>query len=182
MAAPTLIVVDTQMAFDDPRWGQRNNQQAERQIARLLAAWRGQGAPIVHVRHRSRSPEGLFRGPGSAFKPEAAPLPGEPVIEKSVNSAFIGTDLEQQLRASGIDTIVIAGMTTDHCCSTTARMGGNLGFTVWVVSDAMATFERKALDGGTIDAETMHRIELASLSGEFAEVVETKEAISRLER
>jgi nicotinamidase-related amidase len=181
MPARTLVVIDTQMAFDNPGWGRRNNHEAEARIASLLDAWRRQGAPLVHVRHRSRSPEGLFRGPGTEFKPEARPLPGEPVIEKSVNSAFIGTDLEQRLRATGADTIVIAGMTTDHCCSTTARMGGNLGFSVWFVSDATATFERRALDGATIDPETMHRIELASLSGEFAEIVDTKEAIRRLE-
>jgi nicotinamidase-related amidase len=180
MSLPTLIVIDTQMAFHDPKWGRRNNPDAERQIANLLAAWRIAGAPIIHVRHRSRSPEGLFRGTGGEFKPEATPLPGEPVVEKSVNGAFIGTDLEQRLRSSGAETIVIAGLTTDHCCSTTAREGSDLGFRVWFVSDATATHERRAPDGAIIDPETMHRTELASLSGEFAEIVQSSEAIGRL--
>jgi nicotinamidase-related amidase len=169
------------MAFQNPSWGRRNNPQAEQQIANLLAAWRKAGAPIIHVRHRSRKPEGLFRDSGREFKPEAMPVDGEPVIDKSANGAFIGTDLEQRLRQSGAQTIVIAGLTTDHCCSTTARIGSDLGFRVWFVADATATHERRGPDGALIDAETMHRTELASLSGEFAEIVEAKEAINRLQ-
>jgi nicotinamidase-related amidase len=177
---PTLIVIDVQQAFDHPAWGDRNNPAAERNIAGLLDCWRGRGAPIIHVRHRSASAEGRFRGSGEAIKPEAQPLEGETVIQKSVNSAFIGTDLEDRLRQAGAETIVIAGLTTDHCCSTTARMGANLGFYVWFVSDATATFDRTAPDGGRIDAATMHRTALASLSHEFAEIIDTTEAIRRL--
>jgi nicotinamidase-related amidase len=181
---PALLVIDVQRAFDDPRWGERNNPEAERRIAALLAAWRRRGAPIIHVRHESASPEGLFRRDTDAFefKEEAEPLPGEPVVDKRVNSAFIGTDLGERLHAAGVETVVVAGLTTDHCCSTTARMAGNLGFETWFVGDATATFARTAVDGSSLSAETMHRAELASLNGEFAEVVTTDEVISRLER
>jgi nicotinamidase-related amidase len=179
---PTLIVIDVQRAFDDPAWGERNNPDAETHIAQALGAWRERGAPVVHVRHRSGSAAGLFRPgtPAFEFKPEAAPQPGEPVITKTVNSAFIGTDLEARLRAAGVAAIAIVGLTTDHCCSTTARMAGNLGFETWVLADAMATFDRRAPDGGPIPAETMHRTALASLDGEFAEVLDTSVAIARL--
>ncbi len=170
---PTLLVIDVQRAFESPDWGPRNNPEAEARIAELLAAWRARGAPVVHVRHES---EGFRRGtPAFEFKAEAVPLPGEPVLEKTVNSAFIGTDLEQRLRDAGADTVVVAGLTTDHCCSTTARMAANLGFTTWFVADATATHAR-----GEFDAETMHRTALASLDGEFAEVLDTVEAIRRL--
>jgi nicotinamidase-related amidase len=180
MDEPTLLVIDTQEAFNDPAWGNRNNPDAERNIKRLLDAWRRRKAPIIHVRHRSARPEGRFRGAGEAFKPEAQPLPDETIIQKSVNSAFIGTNLDERLRDAGAETIVIAGLTTDHCCSTTARMGANLGFTVWFVADGTATFDRGAPDGGLIDAATMHRTALASLADEFAEIVDTAEVISRL--
>jgi len=180
MDAPALIVIDVQRAFDDPRWGERNNPEAEGRVAALLGAWRAHDAPVVHVRHRSTSPTGLFRGEGLAFKDEAVPVAGEPVIEKQVNSAFIGTDLEERLRGAGVETVVIVGLTTDHCCSTTARMAGNLGFETWFVSDATATFARRAPDGGLVDAETMHRTALTSLSGEFAAILDSAEAISRL--
>ncbi len=177
MAPPTLIVIDVQRAFDDPRWPERNNPDAEARIADLLAEWREAGAPVVHVRHESARPEGIFRRGTDAFefKPEAAPAHGEPVVEKTVNSGFIGTDLEQRLRSAGAETVVVAGLTTNHCCSTTARMAGNLGFETWFVSDATATHAR-----GGFDAETMHRTELAALDGEFAEVLDSAEAIRRL--
>ncbi|HVS86557.1 MAG TPA: cysteine hydrolase family protein [Gaiellaceae bacterium] len=179
MPQPTLLLIDVQRAFDDPRWPPRNNPGAEARIADLLAAWREHGAPVVHVRHESAEPEGIFRRGTDAyeFKPEAQPLDGEPVVEKTVNSGFIGTDLEQRLRDAGADTVVIAGLTTNHCCSTTARMAGNLGFETWLVSDATATHAR-----GGFDAETMHRVELAALDGEFCEVVDAAEAIRRLGR
>ena len=177
MREPTLLVIDVQRAWDDPSWPERNNPDAEARVAELLAAWREAHAPIVHIRHESTEPEGLFRrGTDSfEFKPEVAPAPGEPVVEKLVNSGFIGTDLEKRLRAAGAETVVIAGLTTDHCCSTTARMAGNLGFETWFVSDATATHAR-----GGFDAETIHRTALASIDEEFCEVLDSREAIRRL--
>lgn len=178
MALPTLLLIDVQRAFDDPSWPERNNPDAEGRIADLLAAWRDANAPIVHVRHESVDPDYVLfrRGTDSfEFKPEAVPLPGEPVVEKQVNSGFIGTDLEERLRAAGAETVVIAGLTTDHCCSTTARMAGNLGFETWFVSDATATHAR-----GGFDAETIHRTALASIDEEFCEVLDSREAIRRL--
>jgi nicotinamidase-related amidase len=177
MPFPTLLVIDVQRAFDDPAWEERNNPDAETRIRGLLTAWRGAGAPVVHVRHESESPDGRFRRGTAAFefKPEAEPLPGEPVVEKRVNSAFIGTDLEERLLADGAEKVVVAGLTTDHCCSTTARMASDLGFETWFVADATATHAR-----GGFDAETMHQTALASLDGEFAQVITAADAIERL--
>lgn len=180
MTSPALVVLDVQRAFDDPAWGERNNPRAEARIAELLEAWRRADAPRFHVRHRSADPAGRFRGEGFEFKSEVTPEPDEPVITKSVNSALIGTDLEERLRAAGCDTVVVAGITTDHCCSTTARMAANLGFRVWMVEDATATFERYGPDGTHYDADTMHRTALTSLHHEFAEIVTTDEAVDRV--
>jgi nicotinamidase-related amidase len=179
MSAPTLIVVDVQRAFEDPSWGPRNNPQAERRIAEALAGWRARGAPVVHVRHASA---GRFvpGTPAFEFKPEAQPRAGEPVITKEVNSAFIGTDLEALLRERGVEAVALAGLTTDHCCSTTARMAANLGFDTWVLGDAMATFDRRGPDGELLPADLIHRTALASLHGEFADVLDTHEALERL--
>jgi nicotinamidase-related amidase len=174
---PTLLVIDVQRAFEDPGWEERNNPGAERRISELLAAWRGARAPIVHVRHESDSPDGRFhRGtPGFEFKAEAEPLPGEPVVDKRTNSAFVKTGLEERLRANGAEKVVVAGLTTDHCCSTTARSASDLGFETWFVADATATHARSGFD-----AETMHQTALASLDGEFAQVMTTADAIERL--
>jgi nicotinamidase-related amidase len=181
-ANAALISIDVQQAFDEPRWGRRNNPDAEQKIAALLAAWRATGRPVFHIQHRSASPTGLFR-PGTmgyAHKPEGQPLAGEPVIVKSVNSSFIGTDLEARLRAAGIGTLVIMGLTTDHCVSTTARMAGNFGFETWFVADATATFERTGPDGRHFTAEQMHDTALASIHGEFATVVWSEEVLAAL--
>jgi nicotinamidase-related amidase len=177
---PTLLVIDVQRALDDPSFGERNNPAFERNLAALLEAWRERGAPVVHV--RNVNPSGLFArdSPGFDYKPEAAPLQGEPELVKHANSAFIGTDLEERLRADGVRTVAVAGLTTDHCCSSTARMASDLGFETWVIEDAMATHARSDATGGELSAETMHRAALASLSGEFAEVMPLSTALERL--
>jgi nicotinamidase-related amidase len=94
-----------------------------------------------------------------------------------VNSAFIGTGLEEYLNENGLDSLVIVGLTTDHCVSTSTRMAGNLGFDVTLVSDATATFDRKDASGEHISAEDMHRVNLASLNGEFCIVKTTDEVL-----
>ncbi|HEU5218292.1 MAG TPA: cysteine hydrolase family protein [Gemmatimonadales bacterium] len=171
-ADTALLLIDVQQGLDDPRWGTRNNPEAEQRIAELLAAWRAAGRPVLHVQHLSLEPASPLReeAPGHAFKAEAMPGPDEPVFRKHVNSAFIGTGLEAHLRAHHIGSLVIVGITTDHCVSSTTRMAGNLGFQVTVVADATATFERDGPDGVHYSADLMHRAALASLHGEFATV------------
>ena len=175
-----LLLVDVQQGMDHPRWGARNNPDAERRIAELLAAWRATGRPVIHVQHLSHEPQSPLRedAPGHAFKVEARPLAGEAIFQKHVNSAFIGTTLEAHLRAHGIEALVVAGITTDHCVSTTARMAGNLGFGVILVEDGTATFERIGPDGTHYSADLMHRVALASLHGEFATVRSAQDIIA----
>jgi nicotinamidase-related amidase len=181
---PALIVIDMQKGFDDPIWGSRNNPQAELCVELLLRAWRTRRAPIVHVHHQSSSPVGSFRPGtcGSEPKPQAIPLAGEAVYQKRVNSAFIGTTLEADLRHLAIHRLVIVGLTTNHCVSTTVRMAGNLGFETYVVADATATFDRTGADGRMRSAGEVHDAALGDLQGEFAQVVDTKTAIASLRR
>jgi nicotinamidase-related amidase len=175
-----LLLIDVQQGLDHPRYGARNNPQAEQRIAELLAAWRSRGRPVIHVQHMSLEPQSPLREglPGNAFKVEARPVGDEPVFRKHVNSAFIGTELEAHLRERGIESLVVVGITTDHCVSSTVRMAGNLGFNVTVIEDATATFERDGPDGAHYSADLMHRITLASLHGEFATVRSAREVLS----
>jgi nicotinamidase-related amidase len=176
-----LILIDMQVGFDDPFWGKRNNPDAESNVHLLLTLWRSKKRPVIHVKHCSIE-EGsplLKDSVGCNFKPEVTPTDDEIIFEKSVNSAFIGTDLEAHLKNNGFDTLVIVGLTTDHCVSTTTRMAGNLGFSPILVSDATATFDKTGPDGSVYKAEEIHNIHLASLHNEFCEVCTTQTIINQ---
>lgn len=143
---PALLLIDVQKGLDDlDYWGgHRNNPQAEENMARLLHFWRQHDLPIFHVKHNSTNPNSrLVAGqPGNDIKDIVKPIHNEPVLEKNVNSAFIGTDLQARLDQANIKTLVIIGLTTDHCVSTTTRMAGNLGYETYLVADATATFDK----------------------------------------
>lgn len=177
-ARAALIVIDVQKAIDagyHASHGHRNNIDAEMRIAELLAAWRTDRRTIIHVRHDSTVPGSAYR-PGQAgndFKDEVAPMAGEIVVPKTTNSAFIGTRLEQQLRASGLDTIVIAGVSTNNSVEATVRMAGNLGFVTYLVADACFTFARPDFAGRLRSADEVHAMSLANLDGEYCSVVTT---------
>ncbi|WP_419701494.1 cysteine hydrolase family protein [Mucilaginibacter sp. NFX135] len=183
---PALILIDIQQGFDDiPYWGgERNNPDAEANARKLLDHWRANNLPLFHIQHCSTNPNSLLveGNPGNIHKEIVKPLPGEPVIKKSVNSSFIGTDLQQRLDAAGIDTLVIVGLTTEHCVSTTARMAGNFGYNTFVVADATAAFAKTGIKGEHYDAETIHLTALAQINEEFATVLNTDEVINALKK
>ncbi len=179
-----LILIDIQRGFDDPFWGARNNPDAEKNAARLLAHWRARNWPLFHVRHLSTSKNSpLAAGSaGTEFKPEVAPRANEQIIEKNVNSAFIGTALEMHLRQRGVTTVVICGLTTPHCVSTTTRMAANIGFRVELAHDSCAAFDSNAdmtwlADAPAFTAQDIHNAAIAQLHGEFATARATSDII-----
>ena len=155
MNKTALLVIDVQKGLDDPSYGQRSNPDAEDNIARLLTEWRKRKQPIIHVRHCSVEPNSLLRPelPGNTIKDEARPLPGEKQFTKTVNSAFIGTGLEEYLHTQGISTIVVVGLTADHCVSASTRTASDLGFDVTLIADATAAHERVGYDGVRYSAD-----------------------------
>ncbi|KMY48763.1 cysteine hydrolase family protein [Peribacillus loiseleuriae] len=177
-----LIIIDVRNAFDDQKWGERNNPNAEENISKLLKLWRNKGWQVIHIQHLSDSLHSLFhpKSDGFIIKELVKPLEDEVVLTKKVNSAFIGTNLEEFLRSSEIGTVVITGLTTPHCVSTTTRVSGNLRFHTHILSDATAAFGLKDQNDQYYDAETIHAISLATLHEEFATVLTTEQLINKL--
>ena len=176
---PALLLVDIQKAFLEKDYPGtiRNNEHAEFICGKILKKWRTLDLPVIHVRHSSTNPESKLHKsrPGFEFNDYVTPLETEMVLTKEVNSAFIGTNLENILIKSHIDTLVIVGMTTNHCISTTVRMSGNLGFDTYLISDSTACYNTKGLNGEIIACNTIYNSALASLQEEFATVIDSKE-------
>lgn len=183
MTATALIVVDMQRGMSAPEAGSRNNPDAEKAIGSLLAAWRTRNAPVVHVRHISRTPGSPFwpGQPGVEFQADLAPRDSEHVVEKNVPDAFINTGMERWLRVRGIESVAIVGVSTNNSVEATARSAGNLGFRTLVAADATFAFAKRDYDGRQRSAAEVHAMALANLEGEYAKIVTTAELIELLE-
>jgi len=179
---PALILIDMQKGFENVAyWGEhRNNPDAEKKAQEILELWRESSFTVFHIQHCSTNPNSPLHetNSGNAFMDVVKPNSNETIIKKNVNSAFIGTDLKERLDILKIKRLVIVGLTTDHCISTTVRMEGNFGFDVFLASDATATFNKTGIDGKSYSAELIHQTALASLNTEFATVVTTEFLVS----
>lgn len=173
-----LLLIDFQKGFDEEEYwgGNRNNKDAEEKSVLILNKWRALGFPIFHIIHSSQNPISRLHKshPGFEIKDKLKPIDGEPIIEKNVNSAFIGTDLKERLDSQGITKLVLIGLTTNHCISTTTRMAGNFGYDTLLIADATATFDRIGMNGERFDSEIIHQTTLANLHNEFAQVIDTQ--------
>src|SRR2546423_8404854 len=170
-----LIVIDVQKEFDDPRFGRRNNPEAEANIGRLVQAWTG---PVVRVRHHQPGSPFAPGRPGYDFKPEAAGLRPALEVEKQTHSAFHGTpDLHAWLSGAGVDEVAICGIQTNRCCETTARVAADLGYRMVFVLDATFTFDKADADGATWTADQLGAATAASLHGYFGKVVRTADLL-----
>ena len=176
-----LLPVDMQQAFDSAPWPRRWNSDVDRNGLALLAAWRSAGRPIIHVRHDSvQQGSPLAPGqPGNAFRPGFEPLDGEQLVTKSVNSAFIGTDLSFRLKQLGAKHVVTFGISTDMCVSTTVRTGANLGWDMVLVPDACDCFDLPDGNGGTVPAEEIQRAHVATLAFEFCRTMTTADLATK---
>ncbi|KAG8420236.1 hypothetical protein J3459_011284 [Metarhizium acridum] len=206
-ASPTaLLLIDIQQGMRHAsHWGpERSTPEFESNVGSVLQAARVyiQGRPdkpilIIHVHNHSARltsplhptyifPDGAL---GVAPMDVAAPVAPEPVLVKGVNSAFIGTDLEMRFRAFKTEQLVVLGLSTDECVSTTVRMAANLKVLerdaagsrvesrIVLLSDATAAWAK-----GGFGAQNIHEVHLASLNGQFARVEATEDAIKAILR
>lgn len=179
-----LLLIDVQKGVNDTQYyggdtGRRNNPDAETNIAEILTEWRKTGGQVAFTRHDSReagSPLKLSLESGSQLA-GLEPSDGDIVVTKDVNSGFVGTSLELDLRRAGIQRLVVVGFFTNICVETTVRMAGNMGFDTYLVHDACATMNRVALDGTDYDPDLVHEMSIANLNGEFCTAISTRDAI-----
>jgi nicotinamidase-related amidase len=181
-----LLLVDVQKGVNEVKYyggpsGKRNNHSAEENMRCLLAEWRRLGKRVAFTRHNSReinSPLKLELETGNQI--EGLEINGpDIVVEKDVNSGFIGTSLELELRRSGINRLVFMGFYTNYCIETTVRMAGNLGFDTYLVHDACAAVNTLGHDGEYYEPDLVHNMSIASLHGEFCTAI-SKEVAMRL--
>ena len=169
MPGAALIIIDMQKAIDHPRWGERNNPEAEQRVADLLVYWRKNAWPIIHIRHDSTEEQSPYRQgqPLHDFKVEALPIEGEPIIGKSTANAFAGTLLDETLQGLGIEQVVICGVLTQHSVDTSARMAAALGYQVTIVSDATAAVATTDITGRYWKANEVHTLALTHFFADY---------------
>ena len=195
-----LIVVDMQNDFVAP--GAPMETPAGRamlpNLKRVIAFCREQGIHVIYTTHAHRrngcdmgrfadlwtpirTRAGLVDGePGIEIYSELAPQADEIVIKKHRYSAFYGTDLEIILRGWGVETVIIAGVTTENCCHATARDALFRDYKVVFLADATATFDYPDVGQGGMSAEDVHRATLLILSVSTAHVMTTNELVARV--
>jgi nicotinamidase-related amidase len=143
----------------------------------VLDSFRATGEHVVHLQHVWDEPEATFMRPGTEgveIHPAVAPAAGEKVITKAAPNGFLRTPLEDELRASRIEELVVCGMMTSMCVDATVRAAVDLGFDTTVAHDACATCELD-FDGVAIPAASVHSAFLAALADGYAAVVSTDE-------
>lgn len=174
-----LIIINAQNGLLGSTQEDRNNFEAEKNIAKILEHWRNKNRTVVHVKHVSENPGSMFfrEALGCDFLPSIRPLANEIIIEKKNSSAFLGTDLNSHLSKEGISSIVLTGFTANECIDATARDGATMGFTEFVVGDATASFDLRDPAGKLVKAERIHKLTLANINAFYAKVVNTADTL-----
>lgn len=179
-----LLIIDIQNDyFPGGKMELAGSIEAATAAARLLGVFRKQAWSIFHVQHIAVQPNPTFflpETPGADIHACVAPLPGEPVITKHYPSSFRNTDLLEQLKTAGIDTLLICGMMSHMCVDTTVRAAFDLGFSCIVTHDACATREL-SFKGVTVPAEQVHASYMAALGAVFAQVMGVDEIIKNMQ-
>ena len=183
--APVVLAVDMMRAYFEPASALcLPDDDCLRSAARVLAAARQHGVPVVHtrVRYSAGGADGgvFFRkvpalralvgdGPMGELMPQVAPTDDELVVVKQYASAFFGTSLASTLHARGVDTVVVVGVSTSGCIRATAVDAIQHGFVPLVVQDAVGD-----------RAPEPHESNLRDLAAKYAEVVDEATAVDYL--
>ncbi|PTT19424.1 cysteine hydrolase [Microbacterium sp. HMWF026] len=177
---PVLVIIDIQRDYFPGGRHPLVGPDAAADAAEKVLSWqRRQGAPVIHVRHESPAGGGFLEvdTDGAEIDFRVAPTADETLIVKHAPNSFVGTDLDDRLRALGDRPLLVAGMMTSMCVDATVRAAIDLGYDVTVVGDACAAPDL-AHDGVEVDGRTVHTAFLAALSGAGATVVTSAEVVA----
>jgi nicotinamidase-related amidase len=174
-----LLVIDVQNEYFTGLLPITYPQNSTSNIVTAIHAATDTHIPIVMVQHTSKAKAFVKGSDGWELHESVKDAETAHTIEKTMASSFVGTDLEEWLRKNDIDTVVISGYMSQHCCDTTARYAHHLGFNVEFLSDATGTlaFENK---GGKATAEELHRATLVEQAFRFSNVMSTQEWIGTI--
>lgn len=173
-----LVLIDCQREYVDGRLALPGVKPALEEAGRVLALARVGGAPIIHIVHHAAPGGGVF-DPTTPYVEIAEPVrprKGEAVVVKSKPNSFAGTDLDARLKALGKKELIVVGFMTHMCVSSTVRAALDFGYRCTVVANAAATRDLPDGHGGVVDANSLHRMELAALADRFAVVVDDVKA------
>jgi len=173
MTKTVLILVDIQNDyFAGGRMALPGMEAAATKAATILDMARDKAYPILHIRHIAPADAPFFRKgtEGSEIHVTVAPRDGERVVEKARPNSFVGTGLDDILRADGVEHLIICGAMSQMCIDATTRAAADLGYKVTLVSDACAA-AAVSFDGVDVSADQVHAAIMAPLAARYATVV-----------
>ena len=168
-----LLVIDYQNEYFTGRMPIPGGASAMARTRDLIDFADKSSIPVYHVQHVAPQGSALFAEGGETIKFHAdmQPRPQDTVVQKTTVSVFASTDIDRQLKARNIDTLIITGLMTHACVAGAARDAAPLGYKVVVASDATATRSITRLDGTAVDANALHNAALAEIEDTFGDVL-----------
>ena len=161
-----LVIIDAQQTYREGVMQLEGVEPALEECRTLLERFRAADRPVFHIQHDA--------GPGSPYDVTApigqiaapvAPVNGEAVIVKNFPNSFANTDLDEQLKAAGIENLILVGFMSHMCVNSTARGAFTLGYNPTVVASATATRALPSrISDKTIAADLLNEAALAALS------------------
>ena len=176
-----LIVIDFQKEYSTGKMPIPDGAKAAENAKKLIAFADKNKMPVFQVQHVTPAGSAVFAVDGDTvkFQPGMEPRANDILVKKDTVSVFASSDIDKQLKARGIKTVVIAGLMTHACVAGAARDAAPLGYNVVVASDASATRDITRANGDKINKDDLHRAALAEVEDTFGYVMKTAE-IERL--
>lgn len=179
-AKTALLVIDFQNEYFSGKLAIPDGKRALANAKRLIDRADADGIKVYHVQHVTPAGSPIFAEDSatSSFHPDIQPTANHSVVRKSSVSVFPTTDLDQRLKQSGVDTLIVTGLMTHACVAGAARDAVPLGYKVIVADDACATRDLDMSDGGTVSRDALHRAALAAIADTFGDILKTEQLLA----